>query len=145
MKQETVFNKNQIPKNLTELGYRIKQVMVDHVGVKKEITKMELFKKLFGNPSKYNELQEFYIWDKIKKGMNLLRRSSDCFIGSRRVHTGIWAYFVIANNSDLKYYKFNLRANINKMYRMIDRGQKLVDQQAYKKYLSEMKKDRFEV
>src|SRR3990167_669959 len=136
MKQKQVFKKKIT--TLEELNQRIKEVMVEHIGVEKEITKGELFKELFGSPDKYSEIQEWWLWDKVKKAMNWLRRTSNCFISSRQPVKGVWSYFVVKDYKDLDYYKNNLKNNIKRMYSMIDRGEKLVEKKAYKEFEEEM-------
>ncbi len=139
MKQESVFKKKKkIPETLQELTERIREVMVNCIGRDKEITKGQLFATLFDSPSLYTEIQEWWLWDKVKKSMNWLRRTSNCFIVSRQVVKGVWSYFVVKDSVDLGYYKANIHNNIRKMYSMIDRGEKLVREKAYKKFKEEM-------
>ncbi len=140
MKQTQIFRRKKVPETIQELTDRIKVVMVKHIGVNKEITKGELFKKLFGNPNNYTEIQYWWLWDKVKHSMNWLRRTSNCFIASRQVVPSVWAYFVVKNRVDLQFYKDTLRSNIRKMYSMIARGEKLVSKKAYKFFLEEMGK-----
>lgn len=139
MKQKQIFKKKIT--TLEELNQRIKEVMVGHIGVSKEITRGELFKALFGSPDKYTEIQEWWLWDKVKKAMNWLRRTSNCFIASRQPVKGVWSYFVVKDYKDLDYYKNNLKNNIKRMYSMIDRGEKLVEKKAYKEFEEEMEND----
>ena len=121
-----------------DLTDKVKEVMVEHIGVENEITHGNLFKELFGNQSKYNEIQEWWLWDKAKRAMNWLRKSSNCFIASRQSVPGVWTYFVVRDYHDLDYYKSNLSNNIKKMYSMMRRGEKLVEKKAYKKFVEEM-------
>ena len=96
MKQTEIFKrKKKRPTTLNELNQKVKEIMVDHIGVENEITRGELFKALFGNPNKYTEIQEWWLWDKVKKAMNWLSRSSNCFIASRKPVKGRWSYFAI--------------------------------------------------
>lgn len=139
MKQESVFKRRRkIPETLNELTNEVREIMVEHIGVDKEITKGELFKALFGKPNQYNEMQEWYLWDKAKKSMNWLRRTSNCFIASRQTVPKVWAYFVIKTNTDLQFYKNTLNNNIHKMYGMMRRGEKIVRLKAYQKFQEEM-------
>lgn len=137
MDSKLIFKQRKV-RTIGELTQRIREIMVEHVGVQNEITKGELFKELFGSKS-FNDIQEWFLWHKVKMSMNFLRKTSNCFIASRCPVPNVWSFFVIKDSADLDFYKNNLKRNISRMYKMIERGEKLVEKKAYKDYLDEMK------
>lgn len=143
--KKDIFRRSVVPNNLNELNTRLKEIMLDHIGVENEITKMELFKKLFGKPTKYNEMQLWFLWHKVQSQMHWLRKTSNCFIVSRKLVDGVFSYFVMKDGKDLQFYKDALNNNIKKMHSMMKRGEKLVEEEAYKEYQSDMKKQMIEV
>ncbi len=127
------------PKTISELSKRIKEVMVKHIGERKGIEKLELFSKIFGNPDKYNEIQVWWLWDKIRKQMNWLRRTSNCFIASRQAVPGIWKYFVIKCYRDANFYIDNLNRNMKKMKSMQKKAAKYTEDGKWMDFVEEMK------
>ena len=114
-----------------ERQYRLKDLFKRHVGRENEVGKRQLFEYVFGQSSNYTNLEIFFLWDRLKKDMNWLRRTTNYFIGCRRMETG-WKYFVIKDKFDSEYYINMLRNNIKKSNFMIKRAQKAVENKFYK-------------
>lgn len=129
--------KKRVPQNMKELVVEIRKVMISHIGSSNGITKMSLFRKLFGNPDKYNEMQIWWLWEKVKISMNWMRKRSNCFIASKLEVGSVYSYFVIKDFDDFGYYRERLKKNMLKMQKMISIGEKAITERRYKKFLYE--------
>jgi len=111
---------------------RLKDLFRNHIGRENEISRKNLFETVFGKVSNYNNLEIFYLWSRLKIDMNWLRRTTNYFIGCRKMETG-WKYFVVKDHFDIEYYTEMLKRNIKKTNYMIGRAKKAVEKKFYKK------------
>ncbi len=109
--QEPLLNKKKkiLKKEITllsarELSESIMQIMKRHIGRNSPISQKDLFKRLFGNPNNYSDLQVWFILERIRKAMNWLRRTSHCFVITRRTKYNIYVYFVVKDYDDAAIY-----------------------------------------
>ena len=140
MRQEIIFTEEIQVMNMKDLELKILKIMTEHIGNNKFITKMQLFKEIYGNPSKYNDMQIWWLWNRVSKAMNWLRKTSKCFIGCKKVVTGVYGYFVIASWKDASFYINRMKLNKKKINYMIKKAETAVEKGYYREYLTEMRK-----
>jgi len=124
-KKELVFLARQ------ERQFKLKQLFKKHIGQRKAISQITIFKFVYGNYYNYNELQVFYLWHKLKQDMNWLRKSSNYFIGMMNMK-GLWVYFIIKNYDDAKHYIEILKNTQKKCEYMINKCMEAVRRKQYK-------------
>ena len=110
----------------------LKKLFKKCIGEGRDITKLELFKALYGNPNNYNELQIFFLWDLIKKDMNWLRRTTNYFIVSKKNDVGSWSFFIVTDWHEADYYINIMNRNIRRSKYMINRCHKAVREKFYR-------------
>lgn len=130
---------------IKDLQDRLKELMAEHIGNEHYITKMELFKELFGNPEKYSEIQQWFLWDKVRKAMNWLRRTSYCFIACKQVADGIFGYFVIKDYKDAEFYLDRLDNAKKRIEFMKKRAMKAVEEKFFEQFLDEIREEEKDV
>lgn len=124
-------------KTLTELLNRkqrqekLIELFKKHIGMDNEINQRTIFVHIFGDPNKYTYLQIYWLWDQLKKDMNWLRRTSNCFIVSRSTDYG-WRYYLPKNTEDIKPYIKRLSSIKKKCDYMMKRASKAVSKKFYK-------------
>lgn len=107
----------------------------DHIGQENAATQRQVFTHLYGKPENYSELQLFFLWTQIRRDMNWLRRTTNCFIGSSRFEGDNYLYYVIKDWKDAKPYIETMKRNIKKCKFMMARCEKAVEKKFYKKFL----------
>lgn len=103
-----------------ELSQKILHIMRKYIGRANAISQTDLFKRLFGDPKNYSELQLWFMLDRMRKAMNWLRRTSKCFVITRRAKHNIFVYFVVKDYGDAEIYTNHLdmvKKRINFMQR----------------------------
>ena len=115
-----------------ELKAKLYAYMRKHIGRHRAVSQKQLFTVLFGNPDNYNNLELFYLWQLAKRMMNYMRKSTQMFIVSRKTDKG-WRYYVVRDGKDAKPYINLLRDLKLKQDYMMDRCQKAVDEQWWKR------------
>lgn len=112
-----------------ELSDRLYALLTRHIGRKKAMSRRALFTALFGEPENYTSLEVFWLWHRIKRAMNWVRKTTKMFIISRKGKHGSWEYFVARDEIDSKYY-LDLMATLKKKQNyMIKRCKKAVHEQ----------------
>lgn len=110
-------------------------IMKKHIGQEKEITKEELFRKIFlRNPE--NNIEDWFRWEYVKRAMHFLRLKSNCFIVSRFTNNR-YRFFVIKDRLDAEYYINNIEDKI--------RGMRLLQKRALKAYTEKWHKNNFKI
>lgn len=125
-KRELIFLTSQDRRN------KLKKLFKKCIGEGRAITKLQLFKSLYGDPENYSDLQIFYLWDLIKKDMNYLRRTTNYFIVSKKNNVGSWSFFIVTDWYEANYYINIMRRNIKRSKYMIKRCNKAVRERFYK-------------
>lgn len=127
LRHKKVKQKVAIITNIRVVTQHILEIMQKHIGEAYAISKLNLFRKVFNtNPEEVSELQEWFMWEMIKRAMHNCRRNTKCFIVSKRIpvsiHSakgqGIYHFWVASTLSDVKVYVDNLERNIRAMRNM---------------------------
>jgi len=108
------------------------ELMKNHIGRDRAITKEKLFSSLFNKTYSDNDIRDWLRWEFVKKALHLLRQRSNCFVISDRKKDGTFIFFVISNNSESMLYQNQLDKSIRAMYYMKRRAIKSIDEQWYK-------------
>ena len=119
---------------------KLLKIMKSHIGQENKISRMKLFKKIYGiSENEVNEFQVFILWEVIKKAMHKCRQRTKCQIISKAfkhskysTQGGVWSYWVACEFSDAKIYREGLRKNIKAMIKAMSRMEKSVSQSWYK-------------
>lgn len=115
-----------------ELSHKIKLIMRSHIGRTKPISQSDLFRRLFGNPSNYSDLQVWFLIERLKRAMNWLRRTSYCFVISKRAKHNIYVYFVVKDYEDADIYVSHLNLVKKRINFMQNRCMKAVEKKFWK-------------
>jgi hypothetical protein len=112
---------------------KMKKIFRNHIGRDNAITKAKLFKLVFGEPSLYDPYELWFQWDRMRKAMNWLRRTTKYFVVSKidDEHPSIWLYFVVKDDIDAEYYKNMLTNTKKKINYMMARCDKAVEEKFY--------------
>lgn len=123
------FLKGQVtnPKNVAKL---LLVIFKKHIGIENEITREELFKKVYETDFEYN-YENFYKYDVILKAMHFLRRYTNCFIASRNIQS-TYSFFVISSESELQMYSSKIKRAVRALNNMNRRATKAVEEQWHK-------------
>lgn len=108
-----------------------------HIGREKMIFRGDIFKYIWGDFENYSELQIWWLWRRIYRGLNQLRKSSHAFIVPNKDKYGRWGYYVVKNRGDETFYKELLKNNIRRMKWMMRRCDEAIEKKFYRKYLEE--------
>lgn len=126
--------------NVKEIIQKLLELMKKHIGVEKRISKMELFKEVYGiYPEDVTELQEWIMWEMLKRAMHRMRQRTKCFIVSKLFpvsqysarNQGIWCFWVAQTMEDFWTYRNNLERNIARMRAMEKKAEKAVKEKWY--------------
>ena len=119
------------------------KLMKNHIGADNPITRRRLFVKIYNiEPELVSELQEFMMWELIKKAMHKCRQRTKCFIISqlRKVSAyssadsfgGVWHFWVADDISDFHLYRDKINKSVKAMRSMVNKCQKSIDKEWYK-------------
>lgn len=106
---ETLLKQKTRKKSLSDLLDRknrqakLLELFKKHIGRESQVTQRDIFMYVFGDPSEYTTLQIYWMWDQLKKDMNWLRRTTNCFIVCRPTDEG-WRYYLPKDIEDIKPY-----------------------------------------
>lgn len=126
-----------------ELVGKVLKLMRKHIGENNRISRRSLFTRIYdAEPEMFSELQEYLLWDLLKRAMHRCRQQTQCFIVSKLFKEssysakdkigGVWYYWVAEDVSDFHIYRNNINRNINAMRRMVNRCERAVDRQWHK-------------
>lgn len=115
-----------------ELSDKIRIIMKNYIGRKNTISQSDLFNRLFGNPSNYSDIQVWFLLERLKRAMNWLRRTSYCFVISRRAKGNIYVYFVVKDYEDADIYVKHLTLVKKRITFMQGRCMKAVEENFWK-------------
>lgn len=115
-------------KNLAQVLFN---VMRDHVGRDSEISRADLFQKLF-KKREQDTLQDWLRWEFVKKAMHYCRQRTFCFISSRSKNS-TWYYFVVKDHDDAGEYINTINRSIKSMEAMKKRAIKAADEGWHRK------------
>lgn len=101
-----------------------------HIGRDKAITRLEVFESVFGDISKWSELQIFFLWCKLKIDLNWLRRTTNYFVVSMPKGQ-TWLYFIVKDWDDAEHYIKVMENNKRKCEYMKRRCEKAVEEKFY--------------
>ena len=124
MKTKTLISQTLTKKDMGEmkrlttanLAFRILKIMEKCIGTENEISRGNIFKKIFSRNEEVTLADELR-WEYVKKAMHMCRQRTKCFIGSRYFR-GTWRYFVVETMDDAQYYITTLNKNIQRMEMM---------------------------
>lgn len=114
-----------------QIVIELMDIMKNHIGNKKAITREELFRKIFLKECDVRKLDDWLRWEFVKKAMHYCRLHTKCFIGSQ-IENSKWIYFIVEKDSDVKFYCDNLNKRIKSMNLMKLKAAKAVDEQWHK-------------
>jgi|APFre7841882654_1041346.scaffolds.fasta_scaffold121960_2 hypothetical protein len=130
LKPVSMTNKSQV---VVALAEKLMEIMQNHIGRDKSITRDELFYKIFKQDL---DLEHNYNhwgwWEFTKKAMHFCRQRTNCFIVILKQGRGDFSYCVAKDALDLAQYTDYLEENILRMANMIKKGQKSVDERWYR-------------
>ena len=147
--KDKVKSKKKIPlskvvKTINEIVEKLLVLMKKHIGRENAISKRKLFTLVYGyEPEHFSELQEFMMWELIKKAMHRCRQQTHAFIVSQIWKAnaysakdnfgGVWHYWVAEDITDFQTYRDNINRNIKAMRNMVNKCERAVDQEWHKK------------
>ena len=112
--------------NIRDIIHRLLKIMRKHIGEDNKISRNNMFKKVYGmHPESVSELQEWMMWEFIKKAMHRMRQRTYCFIVSKPTSLsrygkgGVWHYWVANSGTDYIVYRDNIERNIRAMRAMV--------------------------
>lgn len=114
-----------------EIAIRLMDIMRNHIGSKKALTREELFQKIFLQEGDIKKLDDWLRWEFVKKAMHYCRLHTKCFIGSQ-IKDQKWIYFVVKKEIDVQFYCDNLDKRIKSMNAMKLKAAKAVDEKWHK-------------
>lgn len=117
-----------------ELSQKILQIMRKYIGRNNLISQTEMFKRLFGSPSNYSDLQIWFMLDRMRKAMNWLRKTSYCFVVTKRTQHNTYSYFVVRDYNDAEIYVNHLEKVKGRINFMQKRCLKAVEEQFWKNF-----------
>lgn len=143
---------SKVVKTINDIVGKLLILMKKHVGKENAISKRRLFIKVYDyEPELFSELQEWMMWELIKKAMHRCRQRTHAFIVSQLRKTneystkshfgGVWHYWVAEDITDFQTYRDNINRNIRAMKSMVNKCNKAVDQEWHKRdWINEWKK-----
>jgi len=137
--KEEVKSKTVLMTNLRDIINRILKIMKKHIGEDNRISRNTLFREVYGiSPDKVSELQEWFLWELIKKAMHKCRQRTKCFIiskaypMSRFSKGGIYHYWVANDGTDFIIFRDNINRNIKAMNEMVKKCDRAVRNEWHK-------------
>lgn len=115
-----------------QLRSSVTKALIDHVGRDNYVTQAELFRKVYGDPGQYSDVEIYFLWERIRRAMHELRKESYCFVISKRVGNSR-GYFVIKDKEDADIYKTEQANNIRKALNLIEKAYKAVEEKHWEK------------
>ena len=119
--------------NIREIIQKLLVIMKKHIGEENKISHYQLFIKVYGlHPEDVSDLQEWVMWEFIKRALHSMRQRTKCFVISKQIPTGrfsrggIWNYWVANNWDDFSVYQNNIERNVLAMRRMVKKCEKSV-------------------
>lgn len=116
--------------NNTELRQQVVGVMKEHLGKENAITQQDLFKKIYGNPEHFSDLELLGKWMAIRQSLHYLRKNSYCFVVSQH-NNGTMEFFVIKDKADADVYKVQIVNQIEKAMAMVKKAYIAADKKYY--------------
>ena len=143
-KQTKTIKQTAVTTSVNELVVRVLKLMRSHIGESNKISRRQLFTRIYKfEPELVSELQEYMLWELLKRAMHRCRQQSYCFIVSKLIkqsahsaqdrYGGVWHYWVAEDISDFHIYRDNINRNINAMRRMVARCERAIDQEWHKR------------
>jgi len=129
--------------NVNHIVLKLLKIMKKHIGENNKISRRSLFIKVYKvEPELLSELQEYILWDILKRGMHRCRQRTKAFIVSKLFKKsaysakdkigGVWHYWVADDVNDFHIYRDNINRNIKAMRNMVNKCEKAVDQEWWK-------------
>jgi hypothetical protein len=121
--------------NLKDIIERLFVIFKKHIGEENKISRRNLFMAVYGiAPEDCTELQEWVMWEGVRRCMHKMRQRTKCFVVSKCVplsrlsarNQGVWNYWVANSMSDHKVYEDNINRNIKAMRAMISKCEKSI-------------------
>jgi len=124
--------------SVREIVNKLLKIMKQHIGEENSISRNQLFKSVYGVPvENVSALQEWMLFELIKKAMHLCRQRTKCFIVSRQMtqqfgkRYGTWYYWVAKDGTDYIVFSDNMNRNIVAMKKMVEKCDKAVRNRWY--------------
>lgn len=127
--------------NIREIINKLLGIMKNHTGEENKISRYKLFEKVYNlKVEEVTELQEWLMWEMIKKSLHRMRQRTHCFVISKQFpisqysskYQGIWHYWVANSPTDYIIYRDNINRNIKAMKRMVQKCNRSINNSWYK-------------
>jgi len=129
-------NKEQIMEKINqspdERRESLKELFKKHIGMNNPTSKSDIFNKVFGHPKNYTKLQQYFLWDRIGRDLNYLRRKTNYFIICRADEQN-WTYYVVRNAKDAEPYFKRMDSTAESCKRMRKRCEDAVQNEFWRK------------
>lgn len=84
LKKKKEIKKVALLTNISEIIHKLFVIMGQHIGQENKISHTELFRKVYNiGPSDVSELQEWIMWELIKKALHRCRQRTKMFVVSK--------------------------------------------------------------
>lgn len=117
-----------------EIRDKLRSIFLRHVGKKNMIPVRDLFHSIWGSMSNYNDYQIWWMYVKMYKILNYMRKTGNAFIVPVKEH-GVKGYCVVTSKSDAEYYQMLLDKYIKRIKWMKKRCNYAINNELYKDYL----------
>lgn len=117
-----------------EIFEKLKKLFKKHIGAKNSITKLKLYKSVFGEPSNYDAYELWYNWGRIRQTMNWMRKATKYFVVCKQNerYSSIWEYFIVVDMAEADTYKRILKGTKLKIDFMLRRCDKAIKDKFWK-------------
>jgi hypothetical protein len=126
--------------NMREVIGVLLKIMKVHIGEENRISRRNLFKAVYKIvPEDCSELQEWILWEGVKRGLHRMRQRTKCFVVSKQYplskysskRQGVWFFWVCNSMSDYIIYRDNLNRNIRAMHNMMKKCERSIKNKWY--------------
>lgn len=115
------------------LANRLLIIMQEHIGRENKLSQEALFRKLFHTTMDLeHSFSHWGWWEFTKKAMHYCRLYTKCFIVAIKDGRHEYSYCVVKDYRDLQDYEDLLTDSIKSMKKMINKGEKAVEERWYR-------------
>jgi len=131
---ETIQEHDKLFLTKQEIFEKLKLIFKKHIGSKNAISKLKIFKSVFGEPSNYDPYELWFNWMKIKQTMNWMRKATKYFVVCKQnaKYSSIWEYYIVTDTADAETYRKILKGTKLKIDFMLKRCDKAIKDKFWK-------------
>lgn len=127
-KQRKAIKQSALTMTINEIVAKLLKIFRKHIGEGKKISRRKLFTKVYdAEPEFFSDLQEFMMWELIRKAMHRCRQQTKAFIVSK-FDNKVWSFWVVKEINDFYIYRDNINRSIKAMRAMVGRCEKAVEE-----------------